>query len=431
MDFAFFILLNAVLLIRPEELLPDIAGLRLYLIVICLCLATAGPRVVARLQPSELAERPITVCVLGVWVAGILSHLARGQAGLAIEFAGEFGKVMLYYLLLVSVLDTPNRLRAFLGCLVVIVAVITTLAVLQYHGFIDVEALQPLERKDGYDEETGEREVTIQLRGAGIYNDPNDLCLILVTGSISALAASAFAAGIGRVAWLLPIGLYGYAVTLTQSRGGLLGLMVAGLVCGGARFGWKRTLLAAAAVVPAAMLVLGGRQANISLGSEDTAHSRVALWSDGLVEMMRNPVTGIGPGEYVEEAGMVAHNSFVHAYVELGLLGGTLFLGAFALGAVGLYRAVPAANPTLARLRPFVLAIVVGYAGGIFSLSRNYVVPTYMILGLADAYLRVALPVPPGWLRFDGRMAGRLAIVGVAGLVGLKLLTQVLLSLGG
>ena len=44
MNFAFFVLLNAVLLIRPEELVPDIAGLRLYLIALVLCTLTTLPR---------------------------------------------------------------------------------------------------------------------------------------------------------------------------------------------------------------------------------------------------------------------------------------------------------------------------------------------------------------------------------------------------
>ena len=37
MSFALFLVLNGVLLIRPEELFPEIAGLRLYLIVIVAC----------------------------------------------------------------------------------------------------------------------------------------------------------------------------------------------------------------------------------------------------------------------------------------------------------------------------------------------------------------------------------------------------------
>ena len=433
MDFAVFVLLNAVLLIRPEELLPDIAGLRLYLIVISLSVLTAGPRLLNALRPAELIAQPITVCVLGVWVAGILSQVFRGQVGLATDFAGEFGKVVLYYLLLVAVIDTPARLRPFLGCIVVFVVVLTSLALLQYHGVIDLDALRPLERRENFDPESGEWEVFYQLRSTGIYNDPNDFCLILVTGLLCTLYRATTASGwISRFFWLLPAGLFGYAVFLTQSRGGLLGLVVAAVVWAYGYYGWRKTIPVALALFAGIAALGGDRQTEMNLGRGGTAHERFMLWSDGFVEMMRNPITGIGVGEYSEDVGMVAHNSFVHAYVEMGLLGGGLFLGAYVLSIVELRRTIPPTDPILRGLLPFVLAIVVGYAAGVFSLSRNYVVPTYMILGLATAYLRQSeIASQPSRLRFDGRTVAMLAGLGVVGVIALKALTFVLMASSG
>jgi putative inorganic carbon (HCO3(-)) transporter len=432
MTFPLFVLLTGVLLIRPEELFPAIAGVRLYLISLGLCLLAAGPRLMEVLRPAELTRRPITACVLGVLAAGVLSQLARGHFGSAADFVEDFGKAILYYLLLVAVLDTPHRLRAFLGWVVVFVVVQSGFALLQYHEVIDNPALRPLERRE-VDPTTGELVTFQQLRGSGIYNDPNDLCLALVTGGLCALYRSVAAGGIAsRVLWLLPIGLFGYAVVLTRSRGGLLGLIVAVLVWGYGYFGWRKMLPVTLAVVPVlAILGGGGRQTNITIGKGDTGHQRVELWAEGFSALMRNPVTGIGVGEYAEEMGLVAHNSFVHAYVEMGLLGGGLFLGAFYLAVVGLHRARPPVGSAMARLRPFVAAIVLGYAGGIFSISRDYTVPTYLVLGLAAAYLRLAPPSPPGWYRLDGRMVARLCAVALAGLIGLRVLTSLLLRLSG
>ena len=371
--------------------------------------------------------RPITVCVLGVWAAGTLSQLGAGQIGLAIDFAAGFGKVMLYYLLLVSVLDTPNRLRAFLGWIVAFVVLITALALLQYHGVIDMDTLKPMARKD-YGANQEEENVILQLRATGIYNDPNDLCLLLVCGSLCALYRSVNTSGpIGRLLWLSPIALFGYAVTLTQSRGGLLGLGLAFATWAHGRFGWKRTLLLLVALSPT-VLLLGGRQANMNFDKGDTAHERVELWANGLFALMQNPVTGIGVGRYGEEMGLVAHNSFVHAYVEMGFLGGTLFLGAFFLGALGLHRTKPGPNGRLALLRLFVLAIVVGYAGGIFSLSRNYMQQTYMTLGLAEVTLRLMRTNCPDWYRFDKRVIGGLAVLGLMSLIALKIFTNILVK---
>jgi hypothetical protein len=113
----------------------------------------------------------------------------------------------------------------------------------------------------------------------------------------------------------------------------------------------------------------------------------------------------------------------------MGLLGGSLFLGAFAVSALGLHRIHPN-NPALARLQPFVLAILIGYASGVFSLSRNYIVPTYMVLGLTAAYLQIVRPALPIWFRFDERMTWSLAFLGGAGFIGLNVLTRILLALG-
>ena len=59
MKFALFLLLNAVLLLRPEELFPEIAGLRLYLLVIvpCTLLSLPRPAVAVRIGHSAAATR--------------------------------------------------------------------------------------------------------------------------------------------------------------------------------------------------------------------------------------------------------------------------------------------------------------------------------------------------------------------------------------
>jgi hypothetical protein len=68
---------------------------------------------------------------------------------------------------------------------------------------------------------------------------------------------------------------------------------------------------------------------------------------------------------------------------------------------------------------------------GMFSLSRNYVLPTYLVLGLATAYLRLAAPPDrEPWFRLDAAMVKLLAAVSVAALVFLKLFTMAFVSYG-
>src|SRR5205814_9877341 len=120
-------------------------------------------------------------------------------------------------------------------------------------------------------------------------------------------------------------------------------------------FSWAKTLPLAAVVLPAMFFVFAGRQTNISTGADDTMQARIQLWSEGLQLFREAPLFGIGYREYAEQAGQVAHNSFVHCYTELGFFGGTAFLSAFACVVLGLYRLggrpAPGTDPGLARLR--------------------------------------------------------------------------------
>lgn len=436
MDFALFVALNAVLLIRPDDLFPELAGLRMYLMVIVLCLLAAGPRLLHTVRLSSPAGRPVTVCVLLFAAAAFLSQAARGQVGVAFGFIGEFGKTVVYFLLLVSVVDTPGRLRAFLGWMVWLTTVLAGLGLAQYYGAIDVPALRSLEDRMWVDPETGEAVLLNQLRSMGMFHDPNDFCLILVFAAVAA-GYRAVTAGsvVGALPWLAPAGLFVASIGLTHSRGGLLGLLVAGVAYLTARFGWKRAIPLGLAALPVVAVLFAGRATDMGGEGGGTANQRLQFWSEGFVLLStaaagpQTPLTGVGTGRFAEFVGHVAHNSFVHAFVETGLLGGTFFAGAFALAALGVYMTPPAgpgADPRgVAALRPWVFAQVVGFAGGIFSLSRCYIVPTVMPLGVATAYLALAWPWPPDWFRVDRKGAVRLAAFGLFVFLFLRTFTQV------
>jgi hypothetical protein len=113
--------------------------------------------------------------------------------------------------------------------------------------------------------------------------------------------------------------------------------------------------------------------------------------------------------------------------VELGLFGGGLFLAAFLLAAWAVWttRPCPSLPPAeadeLARLRPVIFGLLVSYMAGMFSLSRNYIPPTYLNLALATVYVRLAVPERLDWLRIDRPMLVRLCWITVLGYVGLKL----------
>jgi hypothetical protein len=60
-----------------------------------------------------------------------------------------------------------------------------------------------------------------------------------------------------------------------------------------------------------------------------------------------------------------------------------------------------------------------------FSLSRCYVVPTYMVLGLAAVYIRAAVPSGVGLARWNFGLMLRLLVVGFLVLTSLYLFVRV------
>jgi len=72
------------------------------------------------------------------------------------------------------------------------------------------------------------------------------------------------------------------------------------------------------------------------------------------------------------------------------------------------------------------MAIVAAYAAGLLSLSRPYVVTTYMVLGLVTAFAGLAAanrPVP--LMRFNPRLLLRLATASVTYLVAIYAVVRV------
>jgi O-antigen ligase len=418
----FFILVNATLYLRPAEIVADWAEAPVYYYVILPCLLFAYTPVLRKLRPEALRQDPVTLCLVLLLGAVVLSHLAHFFVWGARTSGFDYLKVLLYYLLLIAVIDSAERLRSFLRWLVLFNAVAAVLALLQYHGVIDIAALTALAQKQ-FDPNTGEIYIVPRLRGTGFFNDPNDLCLSLDVAFLMALFFCFDPEAPNWLAWAALLALFGYAIVLTQSRGGVLALTAGLAVLCRLRYGWGGTLVLLGAAVPVLLLFLAQRQTVLTL-SEDTAQDRLQLWSQGLDLFRQQPVFGIGAGQFEEQVGQVAHNSFVHAFTELGIVGGVLFLGAFVAAGGALYRLnrdpEPLADPFLERFKPYLFGIVAAYAVGIMTLSRGYTQTTYLVLGLAVAFVGMAGDASPRIaFRFDGPFVRRVGLVSAVFLVGI------------
>ena len=435
MSFALFLVLNGVLLIRPEELFPEIAGLRLYLIVIVACTLASLRDLRDFLSRESLAVSPVSVCVILYFLSTIISLSVMGRTAEALtEFGPEFAKVILYFFLLVSIVNSEQRYRLTIVSILIYIAGLCGIALAQQHGYVHFPNILPAMQRE-IDPGTGEEFWIPRMVSSGIFNDPNDLCLLLGFGILSCIHLATTSPGslVSRIFWLAPAPIFVFSLLETHSRGGLMGVLAGLAAYMYAKYGGPKALPYAAVGIVGALAVIGGRQGNI--GGGGTAHERLMMWANGLGNLFNQPMfllTGLGNGWFVEEDGLVAHNSFVQTYVEQGLLGGTAFLGAFGYSIWmidRLGRAI-AAPGWVIQARPFAFGSVCGYAMGCYSITRNLVIPTYMILGLAAVVVFPRVSPLPAVFQVDRRWFVRTLILGLVGLVGIKFATQ-LLGLAG
>ena len=180
MAFTLFILVNATLFIRPAEVVPALAGLPIYNVLISTCLMASFPRIIDQLTGRSLLREPDQrmrprPARRGDPVTPVASELLGSPGG-----GRRVRQVILYYLLLVSVVDSPARLRRFLWLLVVFTARPDRAgpAPIPRH---DRHPLAPVDRGSWRSiRRTGEEYIVLRLCSTGIYHDPNDLCLILL-----------------------------------------------------------------------------------------------------------------------------------------------------------------------------------------------------------------------------------------------------------
>jgi len=420
----------AVLLIRPSDLIPALIETQLYETLIMACLLVSLPGALRLLTPRALlGNAPLLLCTLFV-PALMLSHLANANTYDARLGGVEALKALALTCLTVSIIDSPAKLRGLLGVFVVSVLVVTVTAVLHFHEFIDVPSIAGVEHRvvAGEDEST-----LLRLRGVGLFHDPNDFALLLVSaGLITAGAFGGVRTVLERAALCLPLAILGYALFLTHSRGGVLSAAAGILAFLVARVGVRNGLIIAVGMVPVGMLLLSRRQSTLNLTDpQDTFQTRLGLWSDSLMLFRESPITGIGQDKLVDRIGQVSHNSFLHAFAEMGLIGGMLFLGVFVVLLVSLWRGRGDSNGE-SRMRPYVFALIAAYAGGLMSLSRCYTVSTQLTLTIGIAFLMVnarsgGIPMP----RWNWRWARRVALASVGFLFAAQVLVRVMLQRGG
>ena len=320
---------TTLLITRPHEFVPALAESPLLFVCI---LAAFGVWLFTPDKGTELPQfRALPFFLVFVW----LSLGAAGWWGGIVDALQRMVPAILLFVVISGCVRSLGELRAYSF------VIIACACVLVLHGHLQVTT------GEGW---TGEPLIDGRITYSGIFNDPNDIGLLLVV----ALALSIFMArfATGRLLQLLTLAAMGwliYGVYLTDSRGTLLAvLVVLGLEAWRA-YGKTVVMVIGAVAVP--VLIAFTRLAALS-ADEESAENRVEAWYDGVQYLISRPLFGVGWGMFSDEnAGLTAHNSLVLAMAELGMPGYVFWLAFVMLSGVMIYRlGYPPATPAVAAV---------------------------------------------------------------------------------
>ncbi len=260
-------------------------------------------------------DAPQYLLLFFLYITVVISRVLYGGVSLGLEAAQDFFLTqVLTFVLMANILTTADRQRAFLN------AFVLGTMVMALHS-ID-QSLDP--NKIGW---TGEQAVLRndgpeplwQTRYIGIFEDPNDLGMVLSCAIPFILylyrsAANFFMRAVQFVNFALHI----YAIYLTNSRGTMLSVAVMFGVWILLRYGGIKMLMQAliiSAIIPSVL------PTRMFISGDESSQDRIDAWYEGTLMLKDNPVFGVGYNAFLEYHYKTAHNSWVLAFAEMGLVG--------------------------------------------------------------------------------------------------------------
>jgi hypothetical protein len=430
--------LCALVILKPQEFIPILAGVPIVHIFFFLCVVTSVADVAT--GKIRLSAAPHVPLAIAFFVWGALVTFVRSP----ITFSKELNSLTIVLCLFSAVAllsGTERGVRNVCTAYLMSALFASVVAILQADaplgcmmaGATDWEAKDILEF-DGRPCETsldcrkdppvwnanyrcehvgsfGTSTINGRVRYRGTLADPNDLSLTAALALPIAVALSerassktgstkdqgeSFWSGVFRISIMMTvIAVVGTMIILSQSRMGvLIFLLVVGLALLRRAGSWGIVL---GLILLPPVLLFGGRD---SAEADASSQERLELISDALTMIRRSHGVGVGMGRFADESstGLTAHNSYLLAASETGIVGIILF-------SLMLYAAIKVPftlwfgkNAIDASLKRWASALTISLVGayvGIFFLSWAYKEILYILLGLSAALYGAARKADP------------------------------------
>ena len=326
-SFCALFVFSVVLYLRPYELIPALSSLTSMAFYVGII--TLGIYVVTQLVlEGNLTARTREVnlaLMLGLFaLLSMPMAINRGEAWTT--FTDLFLKALLIFLVLVNVVRTKNRLMLLIWLVMGVSVYLSVAAFQDYRA--GVFGMGKVENSD----------LRIAGRIGGLFGNPNDLALHLVTIVPIAISLAFAKTGVLRKVFYLGAALLMVpAITVTFSRGGFLGLVAVSifLVFKLGR-GHRLSTTTGFVLAMALFFVLapgsyGGRLSTIFDTASDltgSATQRTLVLQRSVLVTLRYPVLGVGIGNFHHKSfqELVTHNAYTQVGSEMGVVAMVVYM---------------------------------------------------------------------------------------------------------
>ncbi|MEM6301518.1 MAG: O-antigen ligase family protein [Pseudomonadota bacterium] len=304
-------------------------------------------------------------------------------------FTGMLTNLLVFMLVSLSI-RTERQARIIVGFFTVLVVFVAWQCYVQVTQGTNIVGDTAVARFIGYDEVTGRRLESPQARWLGVFYDPNDTGMLLLSLAPLAFAWSFFNGKrmLVRCVWAAVFAAETYAIFLTNSRGTMLALLASIIVLFVVRYRSAIGLFLASAC-GFLIITLGPSRLSSLSSADDSSMERVYAWILALELFAIDPVLGVGPMHFMDHHHMTTHNSFVLAVVENGFPGYVLYMAIFFTALFVSARVAYLTEDHHTRITASALtACTVGMMACAFFISRTYVLLPFFLMALVLGYTR-------------------------------------------
>jgi len=383
-----------IFLLRPGEMFPALAAFRIELVTGIFVLVAVVIRQKLIEGTVYFPRDKITIMIIGFLAVMCITIFMSYEKSITIDTCISYIKLIIFYYLIVSIIDSKKKFVAFMSVFLLLIAYIAFDAFKSYAagGFVT---------RMGVDRMYGST-------SAG--GDPNALAATL-GATIPLVVASAyyfrhFAVKIGL--WALALGM-AYLITITASRSGMLAFM--GVLAGGFIYSRHKVIL----LIAAFLLVAGiwsvlpdqYRERYMTLSDmediNETSSGRIEIWEAGAKMIVARPILGVGAGAFSVAAGsgefgysryMQAHNLYIQLMASTGIVGFAVWF-LFIYYLVGSLRDLSRSVQNRIRMlwvsiycKGFFVALIALFVSGMFG-HNLYRYTWYMMAGLVVALVAI------------------------------------------